>query len=345
MEFRKVVFTSELLSPSSLERDLHTIEYRQDPLTGEPCRINVRRTKRLKKAAPGNVLREVAGSSRDCPFCPHNVQQATSLFARDFCPEGRIATGECCLFPNLFPLAEHHAVGVLTSKHMLDLDEFGVGTVVDSLMATRRYLEMVDSREGESKYPIYLWNHLQPSAASMVHPHIQVMVDRWPTPYQKTLLDRSREYFQQTGRSFWEDLVDEEKRSGERFIGERGSVAALAGYAPQGNREVRVICRGEANLMDLSETDMGDFADCLIRLLRGYKQMGINSFNLSTFSAALGERLDYYALNAKLIARPVLQPFYRNDTGILERFHHDADIDMAPEEVARSMKAAFEAQG
>ena len=345
MEFPKVVITAELLRPPLFERDIHYIEHREDPLTGVPCRINVRRTKRLKKGAATFDLGEIGGNPQDCPFCLQNIERATPLFEKGICPEGRINRGECYLFPNLFPLAEYHAAGTLTSRHFLDLDQFQVEMVVDNVMATKQYLAAVYHRNKEARYPIYLWNHLPPSAASMIHPHIQILVDRRPTPYQQRLLEASREYFGKTGSSFWQDIVQEEKRRGERYIGERNSVAVIASYAPQGNREIQIICRETSNLMELSEPEIADFADCLVKLLRGYKQMGVNSFNLSTFSAPLGERLDYYCLHAKLISRPAFEPFYRNDTGILERFHYEADIEVIPEDVAETMRVFFEDKG
>ena len=97
--------------------------------------------------------------------------------------------------------------------------------------------------------------------------------------------------------------------------------------------------------MELAEPEIAGFADCLVRLLRGYKQMGVNSFNLTTFSASLGEGLNYYSLHAKLISRPVLRPFYRNDTGILERFHYEADIEVEPEASAQAMRTFLEDRG
>ena len=341
MEFPKTVIAAQLLSPPSFERDTHLIEYREDPLTGMLCRINTRRTKRIRKA-PVTDLSEIMAESGDCPFCPQNIEQATPLFTEDFCPGGRIRWGECYLFPNLFPLAEYHATGTLTSRHFLDLDQFQVEMVIDSMRATKEYLLWVQRHNREVRYPIYLWNHLPPSAASILHPHVQILVDRKPTSYQQGLLQSSRDYFLKKGSNFWEDLVEEEKKRGERYIGGKGSVAVIASYAPQGNREVQIIFREISNLAELSEPEIIDFADCVIRLLYGYKQMGINSFNLSTFSAPLGERLDHYSLHAKLISRPVLQPFYRNDTGILERLHYEADIEIEPEVVAKELKALFE---
>ena len=337
--------TAELLRPPLFGNHIHSVEFRHDPLTGVPCRINVRRAERLGEGPTPVDPDEIAGDPRHCPFCPGNIEQMTPLFPQGLCAGGRIRRGDCWLFPNLFPLAEYHAAATLTSTHFLDVDQFGVDMVADTVRATQQFLAAVLRRNSEARYPIYLWNHLPPSAASMVHPHVQVLVDAGPTPYQTRLLDSSLEYFRRTGSSFWEDVVGEEKRRGERYIGEKNSVAVIASYAPQGNREVQLIFRGKSNLMEVGEAEVSDFATCLVRLLRGYAKMGVNSFNLCTFSGPLGDRLDYYSLHAKLISRPALQPFYRNDTGILERFHYAADIELMPETVAQRMKASFEEDG
>jgi galactose-1-phosphate uridylyltransferase len=210
--------------------------------------------------------------------------------------------------------------------------------VSDCVMVAREFLAVVHGLDLEAKYPILLWNHLSPSGASMVHPHVQVLVDVRPTSYQETLLEASREYHGRTGRSFWMDILDEERRRGERYIGENESVAALASFAPQGNREVQIIFKRTSNLTDLRDEEITGFAECVVRLLKAYKGMGVNSFNMSTFSGPMGERHEYYSLHAKLISRPVLEPFYRNDTGILERFHHEADIEVMPEAFAEKAK-------
>jgi len=199
----------------------------------------------------------------------------------------------------------------------------------------------VYERDRGVKYPVYVWNHLPPSAASIMHSHVQVLVDRRPTAYQHRLLQSSWEYFVETGVNFWRDIVEEEKKRGERYIGGDGSVSAIASYAPQGNREVQIIFEGISSLAELREEQIRQFADCVNRVLCGYKQMGVNSFNLSTFSGAVGESQGHYSMNAKIISRPYFQPFYRNDTGVLERLHQEADIEMMPEVLAQTLKAFF----
>ena len=334
-----------MLSPPAFEADIQRIEFREDPLTGVPCRINVRRVRRPKQAQRTAGEIEVTEKPGDCPFCPENIERRTPLFPERICAEGRIKRGRCYLFPNLFPFAEFHATATLAEEHFLELDQFDPEMLLDNMIATREYLLSVYKNNPEARYPLLIWNHLPPSAASIVHPHVQILVDRRPTAYQQRLLEASKQYFLQVGESFWKDLVEEERRVAERYIGDIGSASVIASYAPQGNKEIQIIFNGISNLTEMGEREMGDFADCLIRILRGYKQMEVNSFNLSTFSGPIGEKLDYYSLNAKIISRPLWQPFYKNDSGSLERFHYEADIEMEPEVLAPAMRPFLTFEG
>jgi len=338
VDFPKVVISKETLRPPSFERDVQYVEFREDPLTRRRCRMNARRARRIRQTRPTSVPAEISEKKEGCPFCPENIDQAVTKFDSGFYAGGRIRKGECCLFPNMFPLARQHVAATLCTSHFLDLDEFSTEMVADCMMAAREFLSLVHKHDCDARYPMLHWNHLSPSAASVVHPHVQVLADARPTSYQETLLEASREYYGRTGRSFWKDILDEERQRGERYIGENESVAAVASFAPQGNREIQIIFKGTSNLMDLRDEEIAGFADCVVRLLKAYKGMGVNSFNMSTFSGPMGERLEYYSLHAKLISRPVLEPFYRNDTGVLERFHHEADIEVMPEAFAEKAK-------
>jgi galactose-1-phosphate uridylyltransferase len=338
MDFPKIVRFAQLLSPPDFVPHSSTIEYREDPLTHTRCRINIERAKRPKQAQRPVDLSQFAIKPPDCPFCPQNIEQMTPLFPKAICEQGRIKRGEAVVFPNLFPFAEYHAVGVFTKEHFLDLPQFTAEMLINNMVAVRDYLRYVYRSNNEAKFPICIWNHLLPSAATMVHPHVQILIERTPTAYQQRLLKASEEYFLATGRNFWHDLIEEEKRGGKRFIGENGAVSLIASYAPQGNREIQLIIKGASNLSDLEQTVIEDIAHAIIKLLRGYSQMGVTSFNMSTFSGPMGEKLNYYTLNAKLISRPSPQPAYRNDTGALERFHYEADIEMEPEALAQKMK-------
>ncbi len=342
MEFRREIAVTSLLAPPDFKEELHTIEFREDPLTGVSCRINTHRARRPRQIEKAALPNYNLTTPQDCAFCPQNIECLTPQFPPALLSDGRIRQGECYLFPNLFPLAEHHAVGILSQEHIVGLNQFTTKMIADNLLGTIKYLLALQTHDNRGRlYPIYLWNHLPPSAASIIHPHTHILVDRKPTIYQQRLLECSRDYFRRTGKNFWHDLVEEEEKRGERFIASLGSNSVITSYAPQGNREVLFLFHQASNLAELSENQIEDFAVCLTRVLHGYSQMGIDSFNLSSFSGPIGESPEYYSLHAKLISRPPYQPFYRNDTGPLERFHYESDIEVEPEVVAKELRAFF----
>ncbi|MHA1210795.1 MAG: hypothetical protein ACTSRF_16465 [Candidatus Freyarchaeota archaeon] len=271
------------------------VEYRFDPLTGEQCRINPERAKRVKQAEIDVEFSDIIHRSREnCPFCPENIYEKTPQFPRELCEEGRIRVGESVIFPNLNPFGENHAVGTITHAHFLDLDEFETRMIRDNLTASREYA----------------------SAGSIIHPHVQIMVEREPTPQQRRLLEKSKQYFQENGTNYWKDLIEKEKRNGERFIGETGSVSVTASFAPRGFNEVQFTFHEVGSLAELGKREINDFADCLLRVLRGYKKIGVGSFNLASYS-------------------------YTNDTGPMERLYDVWVIDTLPETLAGMLRGFF----
>lgn len=346
MEFRKEVITAEFLNPlRGFARDAKSIEYRSDPLTGYRSRVSADRASRVKQAQ--GVAVEVADiaarSAEGCCFCPDNIANSATKFAAGFLPGdgGRITVGQCTLFPNLHPFTEFHAVATLTDRHYLELDEFTPKMIEDNLAAARKYIAAVNRHYANAVYPVWLWNHLPPSGASILHPHAQVSVERAPLPELADVLRNSKKYLRENGMSFWQELVDAERKAGERFIGENASVAVVSSFAPRGNREVQIISKRVSNLSDFDKRHAHDFADAVVRLLRGYKALGMNSFNLVTYSSAIGDRLEHFRFSARIMSRPVFQPLYTNDTGSIERFYGISIIEAMPEQVAAEMRKQF----
>ncbi len=347
VEFRKEIVTAEFLNPlRGFARDAKSVEYRSDPLTGYRSHVSADRAKRVKQAqgVAVDVADIAARSAKSCCFCPDNIDSDITKFVPGFLPDGsdgRVTVGECVLFPNLHPFTEFHAVATLTERHYLELDEFTPKMIEDNLAAARKYIAAVNRHCADAVYPMWLWNHLPPSGASILHPHAQVSVERAPVPELAVVLRKSKKYLRENGVSFWQELIDIEKKSGERFIGENASVAVLASFAPRGNREVQIISKRVSSLADFDKRHTRDFADVVVRVLRGYKAMGMNSFNLVTYSAAIGDRLEHFRFSARIMSRPVFQPLYTNDTGSIERFYGISIIEAMPEQVAAEMRKQF----
>ena len=348
VEFRKEIVTAEFLNPlRGFERDAKSIEYRSDPLTGYSSRVSADRATRVKQAqgVAVDVADIAARSAVGCCFCPDNIAGSATRFVPGFLQggiDGRITVGQCKLFPNLHPFTEFHAVATLTDRHYLELDEFTTKMIADNLAAAQQYIAAVHRRDAAARYPVWLWNHLPPSGASILHPHAQVSVERAPVPELAVVLRKSKKYLREQGANFWQELIAVERKAGERFIGENESVAVLASFAPRGNREVQVISKRVSNLVDFDKRHTRDFTDAVVRVLRGYKAMGMNSFNLVTYSAAIGDRSEHFRFSVRIMSRPVFQPLYTNDTGSIERFYGISIIEAMPEQVAAEIRKWFE---
>lgn len=343
MEFQKTIKRVELLAPPDFKPEIQEIEYRIDPLTGSRCLINIKRALRCRQAeAVAGISDEVTrGTAEGCPFCPQRIEDATPRFSLGLCDGGRLIREECTVFPNLFAFGEYHAVATLSHAHFVDVDQFTEKMIADNMTACQEWILAVYRKNGVARWPTYIWNHMPPSGASVVHPHVQTLVLEMPTTMQRTLMDRSKEYHEHTGHSFWEELVDLERQAGQRYIGENDSLALVASYAPRGFREIQFIFNRGSSLIDLDDQQIADFAEALMRALRGYKQMGVGSFNLNFFSGPIGESADSYALHAKLISRPYPRGVYSNDTGPFERLQDEWVIEFLPEDIAGQMSAFF----
>ena len=318
------------------------VEYRFDPLTQDQCRINPERARRVRQAGDRVEIAEMVARTREtCPFCPEHIEEKTPRFLGEKWREERIKLGETLIFPNLTPFGENHAVGIISQTHFLDLDEFSVEMLQDNLLASKDYILSVYQSNKKAIWPIYVWNYMPPSAGSIIHPHVQILLETEPLPMQAELMERGKEYFNHNGRNYWEELVEQERKLNERFIYQGDCLSVIASFAPRGFNEVQFIFKVESSLTELGEGQINDFASCLVKALKGYKELGIGSFNLITFSGPMGERLNYYRLTIKLISRPYPGGVYTSDTGPFERLCDAWVIDTLPEIVAEKLKPFF----
>lgn len=55
----------------------------------------------------------------------------------------RIRVGDAWLFPNLFPFGGHHAVGVFSKDHYLELNQFTSKLLEDCFKGCLKFFELV----------------------------------------------------------------------------------------------------------------------------------------------------------------------------------------------------------
>jgi len=341
--FEKRVVRAGFLSPlKGFEPELQEIEYRRDPLTGKWCRVNVQRSRRVRQGSSELELDELSKRSREgCFFCPERLELSTPRFSRELIEEGRLRAGETRVFPNLYPFARHHAVATISERHFLRTGEFEREQIENTLLASLEFFRRVHEKDRAARHPTFSWNHLFPSGASILHPHAQLTLDVRPTYMAGRLLEASELYLRSAGRSFWDELLEREKELGERYIGRSGSVDFLASFSPFGNREVLILLRGRSSLLELDEGSVRELAEGVERLLKGYGGMGVESFNLTTYSAPFGAVAPGYCLHLRLVSRPQPLRYYTSDVGFMEGLHFERVVETLPEDVASAMRKLF----
>ncbi|MBS7655137.1 hypothetical protein KEJ50_01325 [Candidatus Bathyarchaeota archaeon] len=342
IKFEKAFQTAHLLTPPNFQEAFQKIEVRKDPLTGKLCRINVNRAKRPKQtlAIPSELNKVIQESKANCFFCPGNIEKLTPNFSGDL-PK-KIKIEEAVGFPNLYPYAAFHIVGVFSNMHYLELNQFDSKLIENCFKACLKYFNLIYKRYPEAKYWCIGWNHMPPGAASIIHPHIQALADSKPTTYLKELIELSKIYYKKNKSNYWLNLIETEKELKKRFIGAIGSINLLASFAPQGNKEILIISSKKSSLSQFTDLELSELCESLSKVLKCYYSIGIKSFTMSSFSGPCDEDYShFYLFNLKLVSRPILTPFYTNDDGFMEKLHQEPIIDTFPEDLTIDLKRFF----
>ncbi len=331
----------ELLSPEGLAPLRQRIQVRRDPLLGHTGVYNPALQDKARTLF-GDIDREalirlVAESAERCIFCPGRLE-ATPRYPAALFPEGRLKQGEAVLFPNLYALARHHAVVVVSEAHFLELREFTPQRIGDAMLLMQKFMETVSQQEPDTAYATLNANYLYPAGASLVHPHFQLLMGPRPYAHQARLLEAWREYREREGSAYAADLATTEQRLGERYIGEQGGWHWLAAWAPLGNHEIQAMHASAADFAVLPESEVEALAEGLSRMLRLYEDLGFLSFNFALYSQRGHEAARLFL---RLVARQNPAPHYRSDDYFLQKLQQTELILLPPEELASRARRFF----
>jgi galactose-1-phosphate uridylyltransferase len=307
------------------------------------------RSQRVKQAhAPSDydeTIQEIINRTREkCFFCPENLEKTTPKFPPEIAPEGRLRKGNFVLLPNLFPFAEHHAVGVLSENHFLRLNEITKETLENSFAVSIDHFNRIFKLNNEMKFCSINMNYMPPAGASIVHPHTQITSDIKGSGKLLELLQKSQEYHKIHGTNYWTDLVETEAWLKERFIGTSGDVSWLTNYAPMGKNEVLgIVTSPISHFRAFDEVLIRDFSEGLSKIFKGlWEKRHVRSINFTIYSGPIDTNLsDYFRVHIKMISRPVLRPFYTSDTAFMENFYAEPIIETAPEDVASDLRSMW----
>ena len=324
--------------------DLHLLEIRRDPLLGDVS-VHNPYLKDKAKAFFGEcdqdlIRRLVEESGKNCFFCGEGVEKGTPRFTSDFIAKGRLRVGEAVLFPNLFSLGTHHPVVCLCKVHFLKLSEFHPDLLADGLTAAQEFLKIVYQKDPSAVFTAVTANYLFPAGASLVPPHLQMLVTPVPYSYHGRLIEAGNSYFREHGSSYFADLIGEEKE-GPRYVARQGRWDWLVPFSPMGNNEVMAVHDSVPDYGLLSGTDVTDLAHGISRVLSFYETLGHLSFNYAAYSVRDHHAGKGFRCIFKIITRQNLYPNYRNDDYFLQKLLQTELIITQPEELAMALRGHF----
>lgn len=340
IKFLSIREQSVLRNPlNGFAEEAQEIELRQDPLLGTWSRINTGRAKRVHQTRAGESagLDSIMQKSREgCFFCMENVGKKTPALAPELGLGERMRRGTFLLVPNLYPFAKFHAVGILSKKHDATPAEITPKEWENALSGSIDYLRAVFRKDKKARFASINMNYMPPAAASIIHPHIQIICDIKPTVYQEALFEKSRHSYKKSRRNYFDALAREDTA---RRIGRSKKMCWIATFSPSAANDITGIFLGKSSFFELEKADIAAFAKELSRIFSAYSgALGARSINMSIFASPLDEVQRHFSLHARIISRPDFREFWNSDRGFLEVLHREPVVSTIPEDVAARMK-------
>ena len=226
-------------------------ELRQEPVSQKWIVIATGRGKRPEMFKK-NKEKKVEDNLKDCPFCNIATQETPVLIfnkGKKMPISKNPKNWTTVVIPNKFPAflvsdkleektdgpytringAGYHEV-VITRDHKKSLGQLSVSQIKEVLEAYQeRYLELAD--EKFVNYAHIFHNHGHSAGASLTHPHSQIITTPVSTPELFLVLKRLKDYFEETKRCLYCDILKWEREKKERIIFENEEFVVLCPYA------------------------------------------------------------------------------------------------------------------
>ena len=340
IQFRKEKISADLLDPrNNYERVTHNnMEFRYDPLTGRSTRLAHIGAIRPQKLIYDDYDGENKGF---CPFCPPNLEQATSIFPQELIPEKRLYRGETTLIANIAPYDAYSGLVILSEKHVLTIEDMTIDLMRDAFGLAVEFFKRVKTYDPQIPYYFMGWNYMPPSGGGLVHAHIQVFGSKDPGNVFFADLQAANIYKKETGRQYWPDYLAEEEKRGERYLTRIGEMHWLVPFAPLGFMgDVLAIVPRPCAPEGLSEQLLEDFVLGLHRLFAFYKNKGVYSFNASIHFSP--DEQSEYPLTIRFSPRTFLnRKYYPPDANFFHIMLQQPVCVVWPEETAQQIRPYF----
>ncbi|MCK5039766.1 MAG: hypothetical protein KAR87_02245 [Candidatus Aenigmarchaeota archaeon] len=330
----------KLKAPPKFRIEKHRVEYREDPLTGDICRINLERAKRPHSYTSDEDVEEIE-SDENCAFCKKNVLEKTPRFERVMSNKEHIEYNDYLMFPNLYPFAQVHAIGVLSQKHFLPYSKITQREWENAIYTSVMFLKAQAKYSANFLYPSINFNYMMPAGASLVHPHIQIVADETPSNYTKRIIEKAREFHEKNEVNYFKELMLQDKQRG---IYQTNDLWFKSKFAPSADRELLGVMLNKSSFYDMDDTDIMALSEGLVKILSAYEKTGVSSLNMSIISAPMcsdeekNREFDFFNIIIRIIARPKLTENYTADRAFMEVLQDTPVISTMPEDLTEMMR-------
>lgn len=346
VSFKACRQVSEFHSPmKDFELDRQKMEVRFDPLTGHQSILSDGLKDKISTLFPETdyaYLDQRFDETKDhCFMCEGRWRRMSPRYPENLLPGGRLEKGETVLFPNLFPVAPYHAVVMTGEKHGRTLDDFSSALLFDAFSVSVEFIRRCFRYDPTARFFTINVNFMPPAGASVVHPHVQVIGSPVAMTHHALLLERSLAFQADTGSCYWLDLVETERETGERWLGEIGPCRWFTAFSPTGVNEVNAVWPNRSNFLEWDDGDIEAMAEGVHRALLTYHELKFSTFNLSCFSGPLGVAAPEFRCFLRMINRQNMTRHYRTDDYFLQKLLKNELIIHPPEHLASLMRERF----
>ena len=300
-------------------------ELRQDPTTREWVLVAPERAKRPQSAPKRRHVEAVPDWDAACPFCPGNESQTPDEVFRTTVP-GENSAWAVRVVPNRFaalsveettaPTEEGrffrkkpgfgvHEVIIESPSHNTPMALMSYQQVERVLVAYRQRYNTLKQNQ-QIKFITIFKNYGWASGTSLVHPHSQLVATPILAPYYHRRFDVAVDYYADTGKCLYCDLLVAELEKAERIVAETEEFVVLHPYASRVPYETWIMPKRHCSSFGLfPEANLAELAmllkDILLFLYRGLDNP---AFNLMVDTTITEDEEDpYYHWHFRIVPR------------------------------------------
>jgi len=337
MEFVKILKTSRFLDPSQEYSEVRRYsEVRYDPLTGHSSRILDFPIREIKKA---DLSALIESSRHMCPFCPEYVELVTPKFHPDLANKDRYSRGQALCVPNAFPYDENGAVTIISHEHFLGLNEFSPEIMADAFNCCFQYLADVTTRQPDMIYQSVNWNYMPQAGGSIIHPHLQIAASSSPTNYYSYTISGLSRYRKEHESHFWQDIIEEEMKRGERMIASTGHISWIVAFAPMGVFDIIGVLNSVNSPSAIDDEMLGDLVRGILCVMRYIDSLNMISLNLSMYFLADNT---LFTPHVRICPRVSIPPFDTSQINYMGMLHGETLTIMKPEDICTAIKPMWD---